>query len=183
MVSHRATQIPSYLDLGRHHFPDAAIDLIYLTPPMVYGLVPSLAGTRFAHVGWPEVAPLLREVWSTPTAPGQRAVVDGLLTAIDRMERERPAEFLASLRDGPPPVPEQPVDLLTAALELAAATAQDGQQRALDHEVAGLHDLLELRLEVRDQLAASPAGSSLRTVVPWIWNAETTDGQPLTGAG
>lgn len=42
------------------------------------------------------------------------------------MEQECSAEFLASLRGGPPRVPVQPVDLLAAAFVLAAATAQDG---------------------------------------------------------
>lgn len=183
VASHRATQIPSYLELARHHFPDASIDLTYLTPPMGYAFEPSAPRARYAHVSWPQVAPALGEVWASPTVPGQREVVDGLLRAIEKMDQERPADFLAALRSGPVPAPTPAVDLVAAALELAAATAEDGEQRALDHEVADLEDLLELRLEVRERLADSPDGSSLRTVRPWIWNAATTDGVALTDAG
>ena len=183
VASHRATQIPSYLELARHHFPDAAINLTYLTPPMVYAFEPSATWARYAHVSWPQIAPALREVWAAPESPGQREVVDGLLRAIERMDQERPADFLAALRSGPAPAPTPAIDLAASALELAAATAEDGEQRALDQEVADLEDLLELRLEVRDRLAASPDGSSLRRVRPWIWNAATTDGVALTDAG
>ena len=183
VASHRATQVPSYLELAHHHFPDAAVDLTYLTPPMAYDFQPSAPQTRYAHVAWPEVAPALREVWAAPAAPGQREVVDGLLRAIERMADEPSATFLAALRRGTVPPPEPPIDPVVAAVELAAATAEDGKQRALDHEVADLEDLLELRLEVRERMAASPEGSSLRTVRPWIWNAATTDGAALSGAG
>jgi len=138
---------------------------------------------RYAQVTWPQLAPVLRSVWSDPRDPGQLAVVDGLLRAIGRMEVEQPAELLASLRSGAVPVPATAADPLEAALELAAATAEDGVQRALDHDARDLEELLELRLAVREQLAASPASSPLRTVMPWIWNAATTDGVALASTG
>jgi hypothetical protein len=181
--SHLATQVPGYLELARYHFPDAAIGLTYLTPPMVYDYQPSEPWARYAHVSWPQVAPALREVWAAPESLGQRAVVDGLLRAIERMEEEPPTAFLAALGSGLAPAPPPVVDAIAVALELATATAEDGGQRALDHEVGDLEDLLELRLEVRDRLAASPDGSPLPRVQPWIWNAATTDGAALTDAG
>ena len=38
--SHRATQIPSYFELGRHHHPGCSVDLLYVTPPMTYSYEP-----------------------------------------------------------------------------------------------------------------------------------------------
>jgi len=67
-------------------------------------------------------------------------------------------------------------------MELAAVTAEDGRQRALDFVPAGLEDLLMLRLAVRDRLASSPSESPLRHVMPWLWRPEST-GAPLTEAG
>ena len=183
VASHRASQIPGYLDLARHHHPDASIALTYLTPPMAYDFQTSDDATEYAQVTWPQLTSVLRSVWSEPREPGQREVVDGLLRAIDRMEAESPAEFLAALRSGPVPEPAAGTDPVEAALELAASTADDGIQRALDHDARDLEELLELRLEVREQLAASPSESSLRTVRPWIWNAATTDGVALVPAG
>lgn len=180
--SHRATQIPGYLELARHHHPGASIDLTYVTPPMTYDFRPSGDWARYAKVSWSQLTPVLASVWSDPRAPGQREVVDGLLRAIDRMEAERPAEFLAALRTGPVPDAAAVADPVQEALELAA-TAEDGVQRALDHDARDLEELLELRLAVREQLAASPAGSPQRTVMPWIWSAATTDGAALTPAG
>ena len=183
VASHRATQIPGYLDLARHHYPDASIDLTYLTPPMAYDFRTSGHAVRYAQVSWPQLAPVLRSVWSEPRDSGQREVVGGLRRAIDRMEEERPAEYLAALRGGHLPEPAAAFDPVEAALELAAATADDGVQRALDHDARDLEDLLQLRLQVREQLADSPAGSPLRTVMPWIWNAATTDGVALASSG
>jgi hypothetical protein len=34
VASHRADQIPSYLDFGRHYYPSHAVDLTYLTPTL-----------------------------------------------------------------------------------------------------------------------------------------------------
>jgi hypothetical protein len=183
VASHRATQIPGYLDLARHHHPDASIDLTYLTPPMAYDFRGSGDAVRYAQVTWPQLDPVLRSVWSEPRESGQRAVVNGLLRAIDRMEAEPPAEFLTALRSRSVPAPAAAANPVQVALELAAATAEDGILRALDHDARDLEDLLELRLEVREQLAASPVGSPLRTVMPWIWNAATTDGLALVPAG
>ena len=150
---------------------------------MVYAFEPSQPWARYAHVSWPEVAPVLREVWARPESPGQGAVVHGLLTAIEGMEVESPTEFLDALRSGPGPAPAPWVDPVVLALELAAATAEEGEQRALDLEVGDLEELLGLRLEVRERLAASPDGSMLRTVRPWIWNVATNDAQALSEAG
>lgn len=65
---------------------------------------------------------------------------------------------------------------------VGASTAEDGRQRALDRALPSLEDLLALRLEVRDALAATPTESPLRHVLPWIWQPSSL-GAPLTSAG
>jgi hypothetical protein len=62
-------------------------------------------------------------------------------------------------------VPNGP-EFLRAALALAAATAEDGRQRALDYSTAELEALQQLRLTVRKALCAALASSPLRRVLP-----------------
>lgn len=79
VASHQPTQIPGYFELARHHHRNAQLDLTYLTPPMAYNFEPPDPWARYAHVVWPDVAPLIASVWSAGEAPGQQAVIDGLL--------------------------------------------------------------------------------------------------------
>lgn len=194
--SHRAGQVPSYFELGHHHFPSRPVDLTYLTGPMTFAFEPTVDGDRYAHVTWADVAPLVRATWGEPTEQGEADVVDGVLHGIDHLHL-RPAEWRAlvlgeELPIAPPsattplvPEPELAVsaasDLLDAALALAAETAADRKQRALDHRASGLDELLELRLACRDAIAGSD-DEALRHVVPWLWRIEST-GTALTSAG
>lgn len=181
-ASHRPGQVPGYFELAHHHYPHSRIDLTYITPPMEAPHQPAADWARYSQVTWDSLAGLLRAHWAAPTAPGQQEVVDGLLAAIDSLHME-PAEWRATL-----PVTSEtgPVrdarDLVDEALALASATARDGAQRAVDFLPADLDDLLAFRLEVRERLAGSPAGSPLRRVMPWIWRPAST-GRPLTAAG
>jgi hypothetical protein len=176
--SHRPTQIPSYFRLARHHHPTLQIDLLYVTPPMVAPFRSDVG--RYAHLTWTDLAEPIKRSWPSGTDPGQQEVIDGLLGAIDSLHLAA-SSWRAAL--ALPPVPTQPpIDPVPAALEAARATAEDGAQRAVDHLPQSLEELLALRLSVRDELAASPADSPLRHVVPWIWRPEST-GRPLTSAG
>ena len=188
--SHRPTQIPGYFELAHHHHPGAAIDLTYVTPPMDAPYEPAGDRERYAHVTWGALPDLLRSHWPAPAAPGQQEVLDGLIGAIESlhlkpMEWRGPlgevAEAATRVEDGgavePPGAPS-----IDEVMELATATAEDRRQRAVDFLPAGLEDLLALRVAVRERLAASPPGSDLRRVMPWIWQA-TSMGGPLTSAG
>ena len=73
-------------------------------------------------------------------------------------------------------------DVADQGLDLARETAKDGQQRALEYEARSLEELHELRLEIRERLAALPAGDERRRVLPWVWRWQSR-GQPLTDAG
>lgn len=189
-ASHRSGQVPGYFELAHHHYPQARIDLTYVTPPMQAPHQPAADWARYSQVTWDSLAGLLRTHWSTPTAPGQQEVVDGLLSAIDGLHL-KPAEWRAtvlpasatsSARASAAEASRSRGDHADEALALASATAQDGAQRAVDFLPADLDDLLALRLEVRERLASSAAGSPLRRVMPWIWRPEST-GRPLTAAG
>jgi hypothetical protein len=71
---------------------------------------------------------------------------------------------------------------LDEAIRLAEATADDHQQRGVELQAADLEELLEIRLQIRDVIAAAPPGSPLRHVRAWIWRREST-GAPLTASG
>jgi hypothetical protein len=159
-ASHRATQIPGYFALGHQHYPDSAIDLTYLTPPMQYVFSAPGPWGRFAHVTWDELAPVFASIWATPVDPGEQDVVRGLLYTIATLFLT-PAEWRATFA-----VPPRPVDAwevpVAEGMRLAALTAPDGEQRAVDYDVEDLEDLQALRLELRNQLASSAAESDLR---------------------
>lgn len=184
-ASHRAGQIPSYFELAHHHYPDALVDVLYLTPPMEapYG-APAPWG-RYSHATWTELEELIRATWSSSTLRGEVAVANGLLTALARLDT-RPAEWRVSLVGAPEPLPRGPIGTerspLEEALDAAALTAIDGVQRAVEYGAGDLEDLLSLRLAIRNELASSPADSALRHVVPWLWRTEST-GKALTTAG
>lgn len=175
--SHRATQIPGYFRLARHHHPSHRIDLLYITPPMEAPYRSDIG--RYAHLTWADLVRPIRTTWADATAVGQREVVDGLLEAIDSLHLP-PSVWRAALPF--PPAPQRQEPPLPAALEAARLTAEDGLQRGVELLPESLEELLELRLAVRNALAQSPAGSLLRHVVPWVWRSEST-GQPLTGSG
>jgi len=182
--SHRPTQIPYYFELARHHHPGASIDLTYLTGPGSKSGAATNPWERFAHVEWGGLGDLIRRHWpGTASTGGQAAVRDGLLATIDGLDQ--PAshwrQHAASLYDVRPST-EPTSDPLAHAMDLAGATAEDGQQRALDVRFGSLEALHDTRVRVRGELAETPAGDSRRRVLPWVWRWES-GGQPLTEPG
>ena len=184
-ASHRAGQIAYYFDLAHHHYSDAMVDVLYVTPPMEAPYDAPAPWGRYSHATWTELEELIRGTWSSCTLPGQQAVVDGLLAALAGLD-VRSAEWRVSLLGAPEPAPQAVVGThsspLDDALEAAALTASDGTQRAVEYGAGDLEELLSLRLALRNQLASSPAGSPLRHVRPWIWRPES-NGNALTDAG
>jgi hypothetical protein len=181
-ASHRRGQLELYFELARHYHGDRQIDLTYLTPPLRSTYEHDGPG-RYGHVTWQQVAPAITEAWAEAERSDQIAVRDGLLHAIDRLPHEAPGDYLVALRTQAPPPEALSRDPETLGLELAAATADDGEPRALDHAASSFEELQELRKAIRDALADSEPASPLRHVRPWIWNHHTTDGHPMTDAG
>ncbi|WP_432476675.1 hypothetical protein [Nocardioides sp. GXQ0305] len=167
--SHRYGQVESYFELAHHHFPDKQIDLTYVIPGMSAVAAGAPEGSRLAQVTWEQVMPLVDGVWREATG-STRDLYDAL------------AEAVASIGTSWTMWRERTLNDLTAkAARLARLTARDGQQRALDHAAGSLGELQELRLAVRDEFQRP--GSPLRSVTPWLWDASTSGGQPLTAAG
>lgn len=180
--SHRRGQLPAYFDLAHHHYPDAQVDLTYLTPPMTASLDPPGAWARYSHITWDAVVPLVRSVWPSGTAPGQQEVIEGLIDLLSRLD-EPASQWRASVAPVTAPVPPAVErDPVAEGLQLAEETATDGEQRGLDFLPADLEDLMGVRLQIRDALAAAPAGSPMRHVMPWLWRPES-GGAPMTAAG
>ncbi len=181
-ASHRADQLPMYLDLAHRHFPGAAIDLTYLTPPLQKSGPLCAPWARYAHLTWQQIRGLIRSTWPSPTSPSQAEVIDGLCEAIEMLERP-PAEWRAHVV-GTPEVEPAPAPLpAEVGHAAAAATADDGVQRGLDVAAGSLDELLELRFEIKKMIQAQSSGSPLRRVRPWIWRQESSGGAPLTRLG
>jgi hypothetical protein len=199
-ASHRPPQIPSYFDLARHHHPGCAIDITYLTPPLSPAVEPPAEWARFAHVTWDEIVPLLRDVWGGTADDAVRTVFDRVLETIATL-RLRPSEWRESYLAAEPAAPEAPVEVVpqvvpaeptivpvvqdgavAAAVALAEQTSRDGTQRALEFSAANLEELQHVRLAVRLAICATPDGSPLRHVMPWLWSTDS-GGRPLTRAG
>ena len=120
-TSHRLEQIPAYLDMGRRHYSELAVDLTYLTPAMPEPNVDVPPGCRFAHLTWTEVIPRIRDAWGQASSP-HAEIRDALIDA------------LTSIGTAWPDWRQQTLDDLRGlAMRSATATATDGRQRAFDH--------------------------------------------------
>jgi hypothetical protein len=186
--SHRDAQVPTYVGTARHHHPGHQVDLTYVTGPMPSYRPDLPDGTRYAHLHWPQVLDLVRAVWGGGS-PAERQAVERLEAVVSDLGVKW-SEWRASrlgdrslASDGTVPTIEETGgtdDVVTSALELAAATARDHQQRVLDHAAGSLEELRELG---RDVTRAMSADRSLDHVGAWLWNAATSDGRALTSAG
>lgn len=193
--SHRRDQLPSYYALSAQHYPGLPVDITYLTPVMRTDPPTVPAGCRYAHVTWDAAAELVSRTWQTPRHDdAEVAVRDYLLQTLDRLAippaqwrldalAVAPAVLPPPLTPRTIPAPQPVGDALGEAMELAVMTAGDGKQRALDWQATSLEELQELRLQTRNRLRDTEAGSPLRHVAPWLWSASTSTGAALTAAG
>ena len=197
--SHRRDQLPSYFELGAHHFPGTRVDITYLTPTMAVLAPAVVPPNRYAHVTWDTVAELIRLTWGRSEDEAERDVADALIEAVTtletpvstwRVQAGTPDEAAPSVSAA------APVDVLQApappaadgaalvdALAAARLTGADGRPRAVNLEETSLSVLQDLRLHERQQLCSEPPGSPLRHVMPWLWSAQTSGGAPLTAPG
>jgi hypothetical protein len=180
-ASHRPHQLPYYFELGSHHFPGRPVDITYLTGPLSKPAPSTKDGQRYTHLTWDQVVPLVAEVWGGSNDAAVVRLVDALneaTAALDQRWSDWRTAFVSA------PVGEQVWPTPDDLMPLIAATAQDGEQRALGAQVGSLEDLQALRLEARELIRESSPDSGLRRVMPWIWSGkETTTGEALTSAG
>lgn len=193
-ASHRPSQIPSYFELGAHHFAGAVVDITYLTPPLAKPAPPVPAGSRYAHLAWADVAPLLAATLSAPDDIGATTVAAAALRVIAGLggpARHWRETFLGTASPSATD-PGQAVDADRPApddvdaddpLAVVRLTADDGQQRPVPSDAASLEDLQALRLRLRTSIAAAPAGDPARRVVPWLWSAGTSTGRAMSPDG
>jgi hypothetical protein len=178
--SHRGGQIPTYFALARHQYPTRRVDVTYLTGPSDESGPEVPVGSRFSHLRWSDVLPVIDAVWA-----------DG--TDSERLLATRLGEVLGSLttrwvdwRDARLPTVSVPTDMcvdpVAQALVLAKETARDHAQRALDYPAGSLEELRDLDTEV-DRALSAEDDEGLRHVVPWLWNAASSGGRALTAAG
>jgi hypothetical protein len=175
--SHRRGQLPTYYELGRHHYPQHRIDLTYLTGPLQKDPPAVPAGSRFAHLTWHDVFPLVERTWSG-SYDDHVAMIGAVLADLgSSWSAWRTERLAASDLEEPSSVVEDPV---SAGIALARETAHDHEQRAVDVPVDDLEALQRARIELRDALLDD---EELQSVRPWIWRAATTNGGPLTSNG
>lgn len=172
--SHRPAQLPAYFDLGRHHHPTHQIDLTYLTGALEKPAPAIPEGSRYAHLIWADVLPLVRGLWHGT----QPAVVEQLENVLGALDQKWTAWRDTTLAQPEPSV----IDPVELALQLARLTADDHQQRALEYTAGSLEELQEIRLLVSRALRESD-DEPLRHVAPWLWNVASTDGKPMADAG
>lgn len=181
--SHRPDQLPHYLDLGAHHYPEAAIDLTYLTGPLSKPAPDVRAGQRYHHITWTDVLPLVEEVWADDE-PSARTYVEAardLIASLGTPWTQWRTGWMAEVA--------RTVEACEASVthndlwEFILATADDGKQRAFDLGTQSGEDLEDLRDRARGLIIAAPEGSATKHVLPWIWSGQTSGGQPLTSAG
>ena len=166
-ASHRADQIPSYYAYARHHYPDHRIDLTYISPPYRGAAVPAPPeGSRFTHLTWDQVMPLVELEWAQ-----QEGVLGRIVEALGQTLDESSAKW-QDWRSGRM---DQPV---SSGLALGRRTDADGRQRALDHRFGSIEELERVRAQLRDALVEE--GSATR---PWVWRAATSGGSALTATG
>lgn len=169
--SHRPAQLPAYFELGRHHHPTHRIDLTYLTGPLRKDPPTVPEGSRFAHVTWDQLLPMIDEVWAE-SHPTQVAMLHDVLGTLGS-----PWSEWRSARLGVPAIDTgDPVEI---GIEVARQTAVDHQQRGVDVPVASLEELQRVRVDLGDALLADEATASVK---PWIWRP-ASGGQPLTALG
>jgi hypothetical protein len=177
--SDRSGQIAAYVALAHELYPTRQVDITYLTGAIDHQVPAVPAGSRFAHLRWEEVVPLLERMWTGGTDPEQRLVsrlrdvLDGLsMPWSDWRDAHLPSSVAAHMS----------VDPLAQALVLAKETSRDRAQRALDYQAGSLEELRDLGIEI-DRALSAEDDEALRHVVPWLWDAGASGGKALTAAG
>ncbi len=201
--SHRADQLPYYLQLAAATHPGLPIDLTYITGPLSKPEPTLLPGQRYSHLQWTQVLELVEDAWGADDRPAVIAYVDTVRTIISNLTVLRPMEQRDTLLSrhlpaGPEPAlpgaaakgtSAGPAPATTDAgftsgvdlLAMARATAADGEQRAVG--AASPTELEDLRDTARSQINELAADDPTRFVLPWLWKAQQTDGRALTPEG
>jgi hypothetical protein len=196
--SHRADQLPYYLELAHHH-PSKHIDLRYITPTMTVAPPEPLPDrARYGWLPWAEVVSLVLEIWGTADA-WEPPLARRLAWWVEQCEAAAPPPVRASQ----PSIPAAPASKSNSSVPptlhhsqpeeesmddpmlLARDVQLDGEERAIETDETAPEGLEQLRMELRDQLLAGPVidGTRITHVRPWLWRRATSGGRPLSTQG
>lgn len=188
--SHRPGQLAEYLLRARHHNPEKAIDLLYLTQPMLAASPEPLPERcRYAHISWPEVLEIADGVWGDSDDPRE---VRCLTLLREHLEAEGalaevavPARSTSRRRpEAAAPLPEEWQRVVDRAV-VAAGQAAAGEKVAvvvppdLVRDPAIVNRLEQVKLDLEARIAAS---AELAGVKVWRWKSGTSQ-RAYTEAG
>jgi hypothetical protein len=188
--SHRPGQLAEYLLRARHHNPEKAIDLLYLTQSMSAASPdPVPERCRYAHITWSQALDVADDVWGTSADSRElRCLVllrdhlqgQGALAALPVR-----AESKGTRRAQPPAdLPEVWRRLIDRAVVLAERAAA-GQRAAIDvpaelvADPAILGRLEQVKVELEKRITASEELSGVKV---WRWTS-SSGGRAYTEAG
>jgi hypothetical protein len=162
--SDRPGQLAEYLLRARHHSPNQAIDLLYLTQPMTAATPDDMPERcRFAHMTWLEALDLADSVWGDSDDPREVRCLGLLRDHLDRegalavapVPRRKGTKSRAVAAEDLPPEWQQVVAGAVAAALQAAA----GRRMAVDVPVSlvtengGVKRLLQRLISSEDALS------------------------------
>lgn len=165
--SHRRDQLPLYVRLARHAYPELEISITYLTGPMARMESLYSENVPFRHFQWAEIAELISIHWGRSPFKEEQ-----LLSAAVLREIQGLGSSASAFRKDAAVVRE--------AIGAAAHVQLTGEQAGVESAPGGLQELHDLRLRILDALARNEESKNVR---PWIWCATTSGGSALTGLG
>jgi hypothetical protein len=189
-ASHRPGQLAEYLLRARHHNPDYAIDLLYLTQPMTAATPDRMPErSRYAHLTWLDALAVADSVWGASDDPRevrclallrQHLEVEGALAQAAIRRRSASAQPVTSAAD----LPDE-WQLVVNEAVLSAAQAASGRRMAVEVPLALATDpAFPARIEqVRQLLEGRIAGvPELAGVKVWQWTSQSS-GRAYTATG
>lgn len=165
--SHRKEQLPLYVRLAKHHYPEHTLELLYLTGEMERQEDIAGANVAFRHLFWSEIIELINKTWSKQLSSNEQHLVSALQREISNLYV--PANLF-----------REESRVIRDALKFAEVVQQTGKQAGINIFPGGLQELYLLRLRIRDALARQDKHKQIQ---PWIWNARTSGGSALTAFG
>ena len=186
--SHRPGQLAEYLVRARHHNPDPAIDLLYLTQPMVAASPQDMPERcRFAHLTWVDALDVAESVWGDSEDPREVRCLALLREHLQREGALASRAPTATRRRQTPFDDELPVEwrrVLADAVKAAKQSARGSRMAVGVPAELTIGKAFPSRLEHVKRLLEDRIGSDLELagVKVWQWTSQT-GGRAYTEAG
>jgi hypothetical protein len=165
--SHRRDQLPLYVRLAHHAYPELKISITYLTGPMARMASLDSEDVPFQHFQWAEIAELISNRWGRSPFKAEQLLAAAILREIQGL-------------DSPASAFRKEAAVVREAIGAAVHVQLTGEQVGIESAPGGLQELHDLRLRIRDALARNEKSKNVR---PWIWSASTSGGSALTHLG